>query len=88
MQKELNHKLRTARRKEDGISLFRYEHKKLWDSLKTMTNMTPAKRCINVLNEKEKANELNNFFFANLTQETSHRKRKQLWMVCLNQALE
>lgn len=65
MQKELNHKLRTARRKErkkfeshcSGMNT-----KKLQNSMKSMTNMTPAKRCINVLNEKEKANELSNFF--------------------------
>lgn len=62
IQKELNHKLWTARKKErekfeshcSGM-----DTKKLWDSMRTMTTV---KRCINVINEEEKANELNNFF--------------------------
>lgn len=55
-QKELNHKLRTARRKEREkfeSHCFGMNTEKLWNSLKTMTNMTPAQRCINVLNEEE-----------------------------------
>lgn len=78
MQKELNHKLRTARRKEretleshcSGMNT-----KKLWDSMKTMTNMTPAKRCMNVLYEKEKAYELNNFFCQFDSRDFSHEKK-------------
>lgn len=60
---QVPHKLRTARRK-DREKLESYcsgmNTTKLWDSMKTVTNMTPAKRCISVLDQKEKANEPNN----------------------------
>lgn len=63
-QKELNYKLRAARRKERETfeaHCSTMNTKKLWDSMKYMTNMAPAKRSINVIDEGAKANELNDF---------------------------
>ncbi len=64
-QKELNYKLRAARKKEREkfeTHCSSMNTKKLWDSMKYMTNMAPAKRSINVIDEGAKANELNDFY--------------------------
>ncbi len=80
MQKVLNHKLRVARRKEREKFVSycsTMNTRKLWDSMKAMTNMAPAKRCINVINEG-KANELNNFFCRFESRDFLHEQKAAL----------
>ena len=36
--------------------------KKLWDTMKTVTNMNPEKKQIIALDEQQKSNELNDFY--------------------------
>lgn len=61
IQKELNHKLREANRKKTEnfeTHCSSTNTKKLWDSMKALTNVAPAKTSLSALNEAEKANEL------------------------------
>ena len=90
MQKELKNrkKLRTARCKEKEkleSHCLAMNNKKLWDSVKAMTNVAPTKRCINGINERDKANELNNLNLINLNLKTSLKSKTLLWMVYLQE---
>lgn len=65
LQKSLNKELGAARHKTKlklESSCEAMSTRELWDSVKAMINMAPTKRGINVLNEQEKAQELNDFF--------------------------
>ena len=53
-------------------------NKKLWDSVKAMTNMAPSKRCVNVINERDTANDLNIFFSVDSKQETPQEQKAAL----------
>ena len=64
-QKELNRQMRDSRRKHKEraeLYLARSNTKKLWDSIREMTNMRADKKPIAALDESAKANELNAFF--------------------------
>ena len=65
IHKEMNQKIGEAKRKEkEKFEAYcaTSNSKKMWESMKAMTNMAPAKKGLCVSNEKEKANELNNFY--------------------------
>ncbi len=65
VQKELNQKLRDARKKHKDIieqNFISMDPKKLWDSMKAAANMTTTRRCLVTDDEFTKANELNDFF--------------------------
>jgi len=57
--------------------------RKLWDSLKYMTNMTPARRSINVRDEGAKANELSDVYCRFAVRDFS-QEQKLHWMPRLN----
>ena len=64
-QKELNQLLRQSRaRHRDALeaSVASSNSKELWDHMKSITNMNPARKKICTLDELTRANELNNFF--------------------------
>ena len=65
VQKELNQRLKEARehhRQAIEENLQAMNSKKLWDSMKTATNMKPTKKSLHVVDELAKANELNGFY--------------------------
>lgn len=64
-QKDLNFHLRTARRQHKDSAeqdLSECNARKLWDSIKQMTNMTVKRKPLSALNERARANDLNNFY--------------------------
>lgn len=64
-QKELNQLLKKARSKQkDTIEqhFTTMNSKKLWDSMKAITNMEPSKMHIYFTDDLQKANELNDFY--------------------------
>lgn len=64
-QKALNHQLRTARlqhKEQAEQELSSSNTKKLWDSIRGMTNMDTKRKTLFAHNVTERANELNNFY--------------------------
>ena len=59
----------------------------MWDSMKAMTNMAPIKMGLCVPNEKEKANELNNFCARFETTDFSHEHKAALESVPMHSDL-
>ena len=63
--RELNQRLREARKHhKDTIqqTFMSMDSKKLWDSMKVITNMNTTKKRLNTNDDLGKVNELNNFF--------------------------
>lgn len=65
VQAELNSKLKKARehhREVIEVNFQTMNTKKLWDSMKSITNMNPSKKPLHATDELAKANELNAFY--------------------------
>ncbi len=87
VQKELNQKLRDARKKHKDIieqNFISMDPKKLWDSMKAAANMTTTRRCLVTDDEFIKANELNDFFMRFKTQDFSSECDKVLQSINLS----
>lgn len=66
--------LREARRRHKDIIEHNFStmnSKELWDTMKAITNMTPAKKTLCTSDDLQKANELNDFFMRFETQDFS-----------------
>ena len=65
VQKELNQLLKGARKQQKDIIEEHFttmNSRKLWDSMKAITNTEPSKRHISATDDVQKANELNDFY--------------------------
>ncbi|KAK0136698.1 hypothetical protein N1851_027145 [Merluccius polli] len=65
VQRELNQRLREARKHHKDIieqTFMSMDSKKLWDSMKAITNMNTTKKRLTTDDDLGKANELNDFF--------------------------
>lgn len=65
VEQELNQPLRAARRRQKEIieeSFAASNSKRLWDSVKAITNMGPSRRPFISMNMRHKMNEVNEFY--------------------------
>lgn len=69
-QKELNYQLKKAKEHRQAMehSFCTSNTRKLWETMKFVTNMNPAKKHITTLDSLQRANELNDFYLRFETQ--------------------
>lgn len=75
VQKELNQKLNIAKRQYKGSiekDFNANNTKKMWDTMKSITNLNPARKALHSTDDSFMANELNNFYLRFDTQELFH----------------